>query len=152
MERGPVDAAVVAFEDVLDHGVGIAKEISLAAVGSCDLLLDAHGLSGGVLFAQSADVPNAHSLVHGSRDDEVLLGVELSAHDVVVVTGENGDARTTLPITDANGFVVRGTEDPRMFMVEEDGAYVVEVAVESEETFARLVVPHLDLVVVTTTD
>jgi hypothetical protein len=35
-------------------------------------------------------------------------------------------------------------------VVEEDGADIVEMPSEGEETLALLVVPHLDLVVVTT--
>lgn len=78
--------------------------------------------------------------------------MELCTHNVVVVTGEDGDARSALPIPDANGLIVGGTEYPRVFMVEEDGADVVEMAVEGKETLTSFVVPDFDLVIVTTTD
>ena len=105
MERSPVDATIVTFENVLDHGICVAEQVGLTT-GACDLLFDAHRLSGSVLLAQAANVPYANGLVHGSRDDEVLLGVELSAHDVVVVTGKDGDACSALPVPDTNSLVI----------------------------------------------
>ena len=72
----------------------------------------------------------------------------LRTHDVVVVAGEDGDAGPGLPVPDPDGLVIGRGEDPRVGVVEEDGADVVQVAVEGEEAPAGLVVPDLDLVVV----
>lgn len=75
-----------------------------------------------------------------------------NAHDVVVVTGEDGDAGAALPVPDADGLVVGGGDDPGLLRVEVDGADIVEVAVEGEEASTVLVVPDLDLVVVSAGD
>ena len=40
VERCPVDSAVVALQDVLDDGVGVAEEVGLALVRTSDLLLE----------------------------------------------------------------------------------------------------------------
>lgn len=53
VEGRPVDSAVVAFEDVFDHGVGVAEEVGLARVGALYLLLEGERLGGGVLLAKT---------------------------------------------------------------------------------------------------
>jgi hypothetical protein len=53
VEGGPVDAAVVAFEDVFDYGVRVAEEVGLARVGALDLLFEGKGLGGRVLLAET---------------------------------------------------------------------------------------------------
>ena len=51
-------------------------------------------------------VPHAHSLVQAGGHNELLLGVELRAHDVVVVPREHGHAGAGLPVPQADGLVV----------------------------------------------
>jgi len=75
--------------------------------------------------------------------------MEQSAHDIVVVASQNGDASARLPVPDANGLVVAGADNPGILVVELHGADVVEVAQEGEEAAVELVVPHLDFVIVT---
>jgi len=75
--------------------------------------------------------------------------MEQGTHDVVIVTGQNGDARARLPVPDADGLVVAGADNPWVLVVELDGADVIKVSEESEEAPMELVVPHLDLVIVT---
>lgn len=58
--------------------------------------------------------------------------------------------RAILPVPDANGLVVRGRNDPGKLVVEEDGADIVEMAIEGEEAATSLKRPDLDLVVITT--
>lgn len=185
VERSPVDSAVVALEDVLDDGVRVAKEVGLARIGALDLLFKRERLGGRVLLAEACarvdlvslraegrrlqdveertrNVPHAHGLIHRSRNDVVLLGVELSApaaprtrvssgppcysparqacsHDVVVVAGENGNALARLPVPDPDRLVVGSGEDPGVLVVEVDGADVVEVTVEGKKASAGLV-------------
>ena len=78
--------------------------------------------------------------------------MELRAHDVVVVTGEDGGARARLPVPDADRLVVRRRHDPRVLRVKLHSPDVVKVAEQREEAPAQLVVPHLDLVVVAAGD
>jgi hypothetical protein len=69
--------------------------------------------------------------------------VELGAHDVVVVTGEDADAGAALPVPHADRLVVRGAQHPRVLVVEEGGAHIVQVSHQREQALALLVVPHL---------
>ena len=74
--------------------------------------------------------------------------MEGSAHHVVVVARQHGQARARLPVPDANSLVVRSAHNPRVLIVKLNGADVVEVPEKSEKTAPKLVVPDLDLVVV----
>lgn len=94
-------------------------------------------------------IPNANSLIEGGGNDEVLLGVELGAHDVVVVARHGAEQRAVLPVPYPNRLVVTSTNNPRELVVEEDGANVVQVAVKGKEAAPSLERPDLDLVVVT---
>ena len=69
--------------------------------------------------------------------------MEHAAHDVVVVSGEDGDAVAALPVPDADGLVVGGGEDPGVLVVEHRGPDVVQVAHQVEQATLLLVVPHL---------
>lgn len=82
----------------------------------------------------------------------VLAGMELGAHHVVIVAGEDGDAGPGLPVPDADGLVVGGAQNPGIFMVEGCGSDVVQVAEEGEDAPTLLEVPHLDLEVIATGD
>jgi len=75
--------------------------------------------------------------------------MEQRTHDIVIVSGQNGDASARLPVPDSNGLVVASADDPGILVVELHGADVVEVAEEREEAAVELVVPHLDFVIVT---
>ena len=147
MKGGPVDAAIVTLEHVLDDAVGLAEEVGRAG-RALQLGLEALRSGRDVLLAQARYVPDAHRLVERGRDDVVLARMELGAHDIVVVAGEDAHAVARLPIPDADGLIVRGRDDPRILVMEECGADVVQVAEEGEQALALLVVPHLDLVVV----
>jgi len=74
--------------------------------------------------------------------------MELSTHDIVVMSGEDGDTVSRLPVPDTDGLIVGTTKDPWIFVVKVNGANVIQVSCESELTTTRLVVPDLDLVVV----
>ena len=82
MESDPVDPAIVAFENKLDHSIRISKHIGLVLVGSGHLILEAHGCRGRMLCPQTRDVPNADGLIEGGGNDEVVPRVELGAPDV----------------------------------------------------------------------
>jgi hypothetical protein len=150
VEGDPVDTTVVTLEHKLNHGVSVTEHVGLLLVRARDLILKGHGCRSRVLLAQARNVPDANGLIKRGRDDQVILGMELGAHDVVVVTGHCANERTVLPIPYANGLVIGTRDDPWELVVEEDGADVVQMAVESEQATARLVGPDLNLVVVAT--
>lgn len=140
----PIHAAVVPFEDVLDDGVASAKEVSVDLLGQAqNVLCWRDGF-----LPEAADVPHPDSLVEGGRDDEVLLGVEGGAHDVVVVTCEDAQAGATLPIPNADGLVVGSRYHPGVLVVEVHSPDVVQMAHEGEKAPPGFVVPHLNLVVI----
>lgn len=77
-------------------------------------------------------------IITGSSASLPRSGLE-NSHDVVVVARQYGDTLPTLPVPDPNGLIIRSREDPRVLVVEVDGADVVEVTVEGEETATGLV-------------
>ena len=83
-------------------------------------------------------IPNANSLIEGGGNDEVLLGVELGAHDVVVVARHGAEQGAVLPVPYPDRLVVTTTDNPRELMVEEDGTNVIQVAVEGKEAAPSL--------------
>jgi len=76
--------------------------------------------------------------------------VELGAHDVVVMSSKDADACARLPVPDPHCLIIRGGNNPGICGVEEHSADIVKVPGECEQTLSLLVVPHLDLVVITT--
>lgn len=70
----------------------------------------------------------------------------------MVMPGQHTDTLSRLPVPNANRLIITGRDDPRVLVVEEDGAHVVEMAVQGEEAATLLVVPHADFVVVAARD
>ena len=144
MECRPVDAAVVAFENVLHDGIASAKQVGVHLRDTRDFLRGRDGL-----LAKACNVPDAHRLVERRGDDEVLLRVEGCARHAMVMSGESADARSALPVPDADRLVVGRGDDPRVLLVELHGSDVVEVPEQGEQAPTQLEAPQLDLVVVT---
>lgn len=106
MEHRVVDAAVVAFQDVLHGREGVeclecpwsGTLAGSVATGATD--------GGGGAFTETGNIPDANSLIHGGRHDEVFLWVELGRHYVVRVAGEHCDAVARGAVPDPNRLVV----------------------------------------------
>ena len=141
VEGGPVDTAGVTLEDELDEVVAVAA-VHEVLLGD-HLVLDGHGAGGGVLLSEARDVPDADGLVERGRDNQVLGGVELGAHDEVVVAGETRDLLAVLPVPDPDGLVVGGSDEPWQLVVEEHGTDVVHVAGEGVQTLVGVQRPDL---------
>ncbi len=62
------------------------------------------------------DVPDTNRLVEWSRHDEILVRVELRAHDVMRVPGQHRHTAARLPIPHADRLVIRGAQDPRVLL------------------------------------
>ena len=127
VERGPVDTLGMSLEHVAHLDVHTKELTARKGVIRGDRhghrTADRHRLA-----CESGEVPDTDGAVEGGGDDEVLSGVEAGAHDVVVVSGEDGDRGTGLPVPDADGLVIGCREDPWVVMVELYGADVIEVA------------------------
>ena len=87
----PIYTSIVTLQNEFDDCVRIPKHIRLIGVGTCHLLFKGHGGRCRVLLPQSRDVPNANGLIEGGGNDQVFLGVELSAHHIMVMTGHSTD-------------------------------------------------------------
>jgi len=74
--------------------------------------------------------------------------MELGAHHIVVVARQHADAVARLPVPDADGLIVGGAQNPRVFVVEGHRTHVVQMGQQGEDAAALLVVPHLDLVII----
>lgn len=66
----------------------------------------------------------------------------------MIVAGEHGDAGARLPVPDADRLVVGAAQDPRVLVMELGRAHIVQVAEQGEDATTLLVIPHLDLEIV----
>ena len=103
-----------------------------------------------MLLDQSGDVPDPDGLIQGGRDNQVLLRVELSTHDIVVVASKTGNLLSVLPVPDSDGLVIGGGNDPWQLVVKKHRSDVVQMAGQSEHALSGLGGPDLDCVVITT--
>ena len=76
--------------------------------------------------------------------------MELGTHHIVRVTSEDGNALSRLPVPNADRMIVRSGDNPGIFAVKLDRPNVVQVIAQSEQATALLIVPNLDLIVITT--
>lgn len=76
---------------------------------------------------RTRDIPDADSLIQRSGHDDVLRGVELGTHYVMIMPGQYADTSATLPVPDPYGLVVRRAEDPGILLMEHRGPDVVQV-------------------------
>ena len=74
--------------------------------------------------------------------------MELSAHNVVVVSSKDSNGVTALPIPDSHGLVIGSRDDPWVLVVEESGTNVVKMSKKSENASLLLVIPHFNLIVI----
>ena len=65
--------------------------------------------------------------------------MELRTHGVVIMTRHGTNQRSVLPVPYADGLVVGATHDPRQLVVEEDGANIIEMAVQREQASPGLI-------------
>ena len=91
-------------------------------------------------------------LVKTGADHKVLCGVELGAHGVVVVAGEDADALSALPVPDPHGLIIRGGQDPWILVMEHCRPDVVKMTQQGEDAASLLVIPHFDLIVISSRD
>lgn len=69
--------------------------------------------------------------------------MELSAHHVVIMTGEDTNAGSRLPIPNADCLIVGGAKNPRIFMMESSRADIIQMTQQSENASLLLIVPNL---------
>ena len=154
MERDPIDASVMSIKRELDDNIAHTEQITSESRIKDRRATSVSGANTRLLclFAESRHVPDADSLVKRARNNEILGGVELGAHDVVSVASQDSDALTALPVPDANCLIIRSRQDPRhVSRMELHCADVIGVAVEVEQASALLVAPHFDLAIIATT-
>lgn len=78
--------------------------------------------------------------------------MELCTHHIVVVTCKDGDASSRLPVPYTYGLIIRGTENPRVLVMELNSSDVIQMPEKVEQAPSGLVVPYFDLVVISTRD
>lgn len=101
-----------------------------------------------ILLPQPRNVPNSHRLIQRCGHNDVVRRVELGTHYIVIVPGQNTDARSRLPIPNPDRLIIGRTQDPRILMMEHRRADVIQMPQQREDAPPLLVVPHLDLEVV----
>ena len=70
--------------------------------------------------------------------------MELRAHHIVVVSGQNSDGTSRLPVPNPAGHVIWSGEQPREVCVEMHGSNEVQVSFQCEFRFVVVVIPHSD--------
>lgn len=150
MEGNPIYAPVMALQDKFDDSICVAEHIGLVLVSAVNLLLEGHGCWRRVLLPETGYVPYAYRLIEGCGDDQVLGGVEVCTHDIVVVAGHGANQRSVLPVPYPDGLIVGTGDDPWELVVEEDGSNVVQVPIKCKQLPSRRQRPDLDLVIITT--
>jgi hypothetical protein len=74
-------------------------------------------------------------------------------HDIVIVTGQDTQARSLVKVPETKGLIVTSRQDPRKLRrvgMKLDGANIIQMTQEGKETTAQFVIPYFDLVVITT--
>lgn len=96
----------------------------------------------------TSDIPNANGLIQRSTNYQILFWMELSTHDIMIVSSQNGNALTRLPVPNANGLIIRSGYNPGVFMMKKHGSNVVQVPSQREQTATLLIIPNFDFVIV----
>jgi hypothetical protein len=80
-----------------------------------------------MLFSQTGYVPDAHGLIEGCRDNQIILWVELRAHSIMIMSRHAAYLCAILPIPYSDRLIIGTREDPREFVVEKHGPHVVKM-------------------------
>jgi hypothetical protein len=141
MKSNPIDSLFVAFDDVLDLHFSATKDL----IRSASLFLHA-------FLLKSWEVPNSNSLIKWCRCEKSLLWMKASGHYVVRVTSQDSYNASILPVPYAYGLIIWAWTDPRQILVEFYCPNIIQVSCQSKETLFCLIVPHLNLMIITSTD
>lgn len=68
---------------------------------------------------------------------KLSLNGPASLHDVMVVSGQDGDTCPRLPIPDPDSLIIRSRDDPRVLSMEKDGSDIVEIYHQSPSNPAQ---------------
>lgn len=165
MKGGPIDAAIVSLENVLDDDIvgpkqfrlhiegGIARQMPPRSSGTLGIARTEIILQ--LLFAKARGIPHADGLIQTRRDDQIVAGMKGRTHDVMIVAGQDTETSSLLKIPQPQGLIITGGQDPgklRRVGMELDGANIIQMAQQGKETASQLVIPNLDFVIVATTD
>ncbi|KAJ0614889.1 hypothetical protein HanPSC8_Chr02g0059031 [Helianthus annuus] len=66
----------------------------------------------------------------------------------MIVSGQNRNASTRLPVPDTDSLIITSANDPRILMMKLNGPDIIEMAEKSKQTAMKLVVPYFDLVII----
>lgn len=138
MEDSVIHATIVTFQHILDGRERVVG-FKVSRAGAW------------LALSQSGDVPHSDGLIHGGRDDEVVLRVEVGGHHVVRVSSEDSYAVTRSAVPYPDGLIVGGgdlkesrsalskgtarrvSHNPGHFVVELDRSYVVQMTKKGEQ-------------------
>ena len=63
--------------------------------------------------------------------------------DIVVVSSQNTNNSSSLPIPDSDGLIIRSTQDPRVLLMEKSRSDVIQMTQQSEQTPTLFIIPEL---------
>jgi hypothetical protein len=75
--------------------------------------------------------------------------MERCTHDIMVMPSQHSHTGARLPVPDPDSLVITGTYNPWVFVMELHSTNVVKVPMECEEAAVGLVIPYLNIVIIT---
>lgn len=89
------------------------------------------------------NVPHSHSLIERGGHNDIISGMELGTHYIVVMSSKYTDACTALPVPDTDCLVIWRTQDPWIFMMKHCSANVIQMTEQRKDASSLFVIPHL---------
>lgn len=91
VEGNPVDPPIMTLENKFHHRICVSKHIGLAGIGAGHLVFEGDRSWRRVLLSEPGNIPDADRLIQGGRNNQIVFGVELCTHHIVIVTGHGAD-------------------------------------------------------------
>lgn len=89
------------------------------------------------------NVPHSHSLIKRGGHHNIITGMKLGTHYIVVMSSKYTDACTALPVPDADCLVIWCTQNPWIFMMKHCSADVIQMTKQCEDASSLFIIPHL---------
>lgn len=162
MKRRPIHTPIMSLQHILDHHVVRTKQFRLnihRRRSRCALPRIHHGGSprrfSQLLLSQPRSIPYPHRLIQGGTDNQILRWMKRRTHDIMIMPRQNTQTGPLTKIPQPQRLIVTRTQNPGELTgigMKLNGANVVQMSQECEETTAEFVIPHLDFVVVSARD
>mmetsp|Transcript_4441 Transcript_4441/g.16200 ORF Transcript_4441/g.16200 Transcript_4441/m.16200 type:complete len:212 (+) Transcript_4441:5152-5787(+) len=142
----------MAFKEIFHSGICAPKKVSTNLRDAGLSLHVVHTVSN-ILLLEARNIPHSDCLIQRCRNDEIFSWMKLNRHHVMIMASEHYKTWSArlLPIPDTHSLIVRRADHPRIFVVELNSPDVVKMPQQVRlQASSELVIPDLDLVIITT--